>query len=46
MNPSHDIVAFKYGNSDGINLVPILPTAIKEARYQGDARYANRGSAD
>ena len=36
----------KNDNSNGINLRPILPTFIRDARYQGDARYANNGSAD
>jgi hypothetical protein len=30
----------KNDNSNGINLHPILPTFIRDARYQGDARYA------
>ena len=38
MYPNGERVAFKTGNYDGINLLPILPTAIGEARHLGDAR--------
>ena len=38
MYPSDGSDAFKNGNSDGINLVPILPTAVREPTYQRDAR--------
>jgi hypothetical protein len=34
----NESVAFRYDSSDGANLHLILPTFIRDARYQGDAR--------
>ena len=39
-DPSNESVAFKNDSSNGTNLLPILPTLIRDARYRGDARYA------
>lgn len=39
-DPSNGSVAFKNDNSNGTNLLPVLPTLIRDARYRGDARYA------
>ena len=30
---------FKNDSLDGANLLPILPTFVRDARYQGEARY-------
>jgi hypothetical protein len=37
--PSNEsVVTLKNGNSNGINLLPTLPTFIRDARYQGGTR--------
>jgi hypothetical protein len=36
--PSNELVTFERDNSNGISLYPILPTFIRNARHQGEAR--------
>ena len=37
-SPNKESVDFKDDNSNGTSLLPILPTVVRDARYQGDAR--------